>query len=115
MCRIYAPRYRQCTLAGVYYSPGSIDNRMQALELAYGDVKKAFEHFISHLCVDGRPFIVAAHSQGTRMVARLLAECVEGTPLVERLVAGERFDALLHASGVSCLTVLLRFSFWQPT
>jgi hypothetical protein len=74
---------------------------MQALELAYGDVKKAFEHFISHLCVDGRPFIVAAHSQGTRMVARLLAECVEGTPLVERLVAGESTPRLLFVPVLS--------------
>jgi hypothetical protein len=95
MCRIYAPRYRQCTLAGCYYTSGSIDDRMQAMELAYGDVKKAFEHFISQLCVGDRPFIVAAHSQGSRLVARLLAECVEGTPLVERLVAGERAPRLL--------------------
>lgn len=89
LCRIYAPRYRQVTLAGVYYAQGSVENRLAAIELAYSDVRAAFQHFLSHLCKGDRPFIVASHSQGTRMAARLLAEFVEGTDLVDRFIAGE--------------------------
>lgn len=85
LCRIYAPRYRQAHLLTIFYGP--VENRMHALEMAYEDVKKAFEHFIAELSGD-RPFIVAGHSQGARLACRLLADCVEGTPLMKRFIAG---------------------------
>lgn len=82
-CRVFAPRYRQATLA-VYFNAN--DSARQALELAYADTVAAFEHFIAHFN-DGRPFVLAAHSQGSGHLARLLAEHVSGTPLRTRLVA----------------------------
>lgn len=85
LCRIYAPRYRQAHLLTIFYGP--VENRMHALEIAYEDVKKAFQHFIAELSGD-RPFIVAGHSQGARLACRLLADCVEGTPLMKRFIAG---------------------------
>jgi Protein of unknown function (DUF3089) len=68
-CRIFAPRYRQATL-GAFFTPRKEDAR-QALDLAYGDVLKAFDYYIAH-DNGGRPFIIASHSQGSRHAVQLL-------------------------------------------
>lgn len=82
-CKIYAPRYRQATLFSFMDQKG---NGKQALELAYGDVKKAFEYFLEHHN-QGRPFILASHSQGSFHGVRLLEDYVTGKPLLNQLIA----------------------------
>jgi hypothetical protein len=77
-CRMYAPRYRQATLAGLKNPP--------AFALAYSDVQRAFRYYIAHLN-HGRPFIIASHSQGTGHAVRLLQDEIIGTPLQSRMVA----------------------------
>ncbi|CAN5297839.1 DUF3089 domain-containing protein [soil metagenome] len=77
-CRLYAPHYRQATLAGL--------GNPQAVALAYSDIAAAFRYFIARHN-DGRPFIIASHSQGTAHAIRLLQEEILGTPLQDRLVA----------------------------
>lgn len=81
-CRVYAPRYRQANLAA-FYSAG--DSAKISLDLAYQDVKSAFEYYLKNLN-KGRPIIVASHSQGTLHAARLLKEFFEGKPLQHQLV-----------------------------
>jgi hypothetical protein len=81
--RIYAPRYRQATLYSFMDEKG---NGERALELAYADVRKAFEYYLEHYN-EGRPIIVASHSQGSRHAIRLLQDYFTGTPLVSQLVA----------------------------
>ena len=51
----------------------------------YQDVKKAFEYFIKNYS-NGRPFIIASHSQGTHHSIRLLAEEIDGTNLYPRMI-----------------------------
>jgi hypothetical protein len=75
--RIYAPRYRVMTLGG-YTSPHDMQ---PALDLAYSDVRR-LEHWN-----DGRPILIASHSQGTQHARRLLDEFFREGPLRERLVA----------------------------
>ncbi len=82
-CRVYAPRYRQAT---IYAFVGSGDNGPQALDLAYGDVVVAFRYYVAHFN-DGRPFVLAAHSQGSRHADLLIADEITGTPLAERMIA----------------------------
>jgi Protein of unknown function (DUF3089) len=82
-CRIYAPRYRQATIYSFMDGSGS---GKAALQLAYEDVERAFDYFIEHYN-QGRPFILAAHSQGSVHVRTLLERRITGTPLRERLVA----------------------------
>jgi hypothetical protein len=77
-CRVYAPHYRQATLAGLKVPA--------AMDIAYADVARAFRYFIAHHN-DGRPFIIASHSQGTAHAIRLLQTQILGTPLQQRLVA----------------------------
>jgi hypothetical protein len=82
-CKIYAPRYRQATIYSFMDKSGS---GTSALQLAYEDVERAFDYFIEHYN-HGRPFILAAHSQGSVHVRTLLEKRITGTALRERLVA----------------------------
>ena len=83
-CKIYAPRYRQATL---YSFLDKGDNGQKALELAYSDVRDAFNYYLAHYN-HGRPFIIASHSQGSRHAIRLLHDFIEkDTALYHRMVA----------------------------
>lgn len=86
--RIYAPRYRQMSLSG--YRSDSDGDRDRALDLAYRDVRAAFEAFLGQWS-RGRPFIIAAHSQGSghglRLVSELMSDLAADPSLRKRLVA----------------------------
>lgn len=85
--RVFAPRYRQAHIKS--YSPiGHTDtlNAIAAFELAYLDVKKAFEYYMAH-DNNGRPIIIASHSQGSTHAKRLLKEFFDNQPLAKKLVA----------------------------
>ena len=83
-CRVYAPRYRQMSVAG-FLSPSA--SSKAAMDLAYSDVKRAFDYYLAHYN-HGRPFIIAGHSQGSRHARRLIEEEIAGTPLRKQFVAG---------------------------
>jgi hypothetical protein len=81
-CRIFSPVYRQATIHAFLLSRAS---GRAALDLAFSDVKRAFANFLNR--IDGRPFVVAGHSQGSHHLLRLLVECVDAEPSVaKRLV-----------------------------
>ena len=83
-CRVFAPRYRQANIAAFY-----TDNKLtadSALDVAYEDVKTAFEYYLKYEN-HGRPIIIASHSQGTLHAGRLLKEFFENKPLQKQLVA----------------------------
>lgn len=80
---VYAPRYRQVN--GQAFTEPSPDGA-RALEVAYADVLAAFERFLSVYNRE-RPFVLAAHSQGTALAARLLRERIADSSAQERLVA----------------------------
>ena len=84
--RIFAPRYRQAHLKS--YTPiNKIDTgyALAAFDIAYQDVKKAFEYYLEHYN-NGRPIIIASHSQGSTHTIRLLKEFFDGKPLSKKLV-----------------------------
>jgi len=80
-CRIFSPRYRQMTYLGHLHEDAP--RVRQAYNLAYGDVRRAFEVFAKQL-PEGRPWFLASHSQGTQHAARLLREVVDATPRLAR-------------------------------
>jgi Protein of unknown function (DUF3089) len=82
-CRVFAPRYRQAHINNFY----STDKQKAALafELAYQDLKTAFEYYLQHWN-NGRPIIIAGHSQGSFLAERLLKEFFDGKPLQNKLV-----------------------------
>lgn len=84
-CRVFAPRYRQATLYAMpIFEPGAGGAR--AVDLATRDVEAAFAHYLEHWN-RGRPFFLAAHSQGSLHARRLLERRISGTPLRDRMVA----------------------------
>ena len=81
--RVYAPRYRQASLGAAT----RIDfDSVTARALAFSDVLAAFDHFLDHWN-DGRPIVLAGHSQGSQHALRLLEVRFAGRPLRKRLVA----------------------------
>jgi len=81
-CRIYAPRYRQATLYSFFDKSGS---GSKALDLAYQDIKDAFSFYLDHYN-QGRPIIIAGHSQGAEHVKRLLKDFFDGKELQKQLI-----------------------------
>lgn len=82
-CKVYAPRYRQA-----HYSAFTTKDKASAdaaLDLAYSDVKSAFEYYLEHFN-HGRPIVIAGHSQGTVHAGRLLKDFFDGKPLQKQLV-----------------------------
>lgn len=94
---IYAPRYRQANGAA-FYTP-SPDGE-QAIALAYSDIDRAFTSFLARRAPN-RPFLVAAHSQGATLAARLLAARISGTPLRDQLVAAWIIGSGLTVEGLA--------------
>ncbi|MFK7905235.1 MAG: DUF3089 domain-containing protein [Chitinophagales bacterium] len=83
--RIYAPRYRQANLRAFYKEKGT-EEAKQALDLAYEDVKNAFQYYLDHYN-DNRPIIIASHSQGTLHATQLVKEFFDNPEWKDRLVA----------------------------
>ncbi len=81
-CRVFAPRYRQAHIRAFYIHTPEADS---AFEIAYADVKEAFEFYLKNYN-HNRPIIIASHSQGTKHAGRLLKEFFENKPLQKQLV-----------------------------
>ena len=81
---LYVPFYRQSHYK-IYVSPYDKQEEGSRM-IAYQDVKAAFEYFLKHYN-QGRPIIIASHSQGSIMCGMLLQEFFDGTPLQKQLVA----------------------------
>jgi hypothetical protein len=82
-CKVYAPRYRQAHLRAffTFNNPSAA----KAFDIAYDDLKRAFEYYLKHYN-NGRPIIIASHSQGSLHAVRLLQEFFDGQPLQKQLV-----------------------------
>ena len=80
---IWAPKYRQATFGAFLTTK---EDAEKALDFAYRDVLAAFDAFLEQAPKD-RPIILAAHSQGSLHLTRLLRERVAGTPLARRIAA----------------------------
>ncbi|MFA7440144.1 MAG: DUF3089 domain-containing protein [Sphingomonadaceae bacterium] len=81
VAEIWIPRYRQATF-GAFLQPGAEADA--ALDLAFGDVARAFDLFLAAQPID-RPLILAGHSQGSRHLLHLLAQRPD--VLADRVVA----------------------------
>lgn len=84
---IYAPYYRQADIFYVLELP-TLEEREQVIAGAPTlDAMAAFDYYIQHFN-NGRPFILAGHSQGSNVLLNLLADYMEENPEVyERMIA----------------------------
>ncbi|MCF6212947.1 MAG: DUF3089 domain-containing protein [Flavobacteriaceae bacterium] len=81
--KLYVPYYRQAHIRSYNQF---LNGGKEALDLAYADVKAAFQYYLKNYN-NGRPFIIASHSQGTTHAIKLLKEFVDGKPLQKQLIA----------------------------
>jgi len=95
-CRVYVPRYRMAAFFAYLWRHR--DGR-KAFDLAYSDVKAAFDYYLLHYN-KGRPIIIAGHSQGSDHAVRLLQEYFDGdtTELQKQLVAAYVPGSLIYKS-----------------
>ncbi len=80
---LWVPRYRQAAFGA--FLTGAPDGT-KALDAAYADVLRAFDHFIASVDKDA-PIVLAGHSQGAFHLKRLMRERVAGKPLARRIAA----------------------------
>jgi hypothetical protein len=81
--KVYAPRYRQAHLISFFTEDTISANK--ALDLAYKDVKTAFEYYLKNYN-NGRPIILASHSQGSAHMIRILKDFFDNDSLIRKLV-----------------------------
>jgi hypothetical protein len=87
VCQVYAPIYRQVTLADLAAHPDLNFGPAETVT-AYDSIRSGFEDFLAHELGD-RPFVVIGDSQGAAMLNLLLANIVDPNPALRaRLVAG---------------------------
>jgi hypothetical protein len=83
VAEIWAPKYRQATFGAFMTTK---DDAQKALDFAYRDVLAAFEAFLVQ-APKNRPIILAAHSQGSLHLLRLLQQRIAGKPEARRIAA----------------------------
>ncbi len=81
--RIFAPRYRQANYFA-YLTKDTLQ-ALAAFDKAYADIRAGFQFYLQHYN-NGRPIVIASHSQGSTHAKRLLKEFFDGQPLQSRLV-----------------------------
>ncbi|WP_319772086.1 DUF3089 domain-containing protein [Breoghania sp.] len=81
---LYAPLYRQMNLAGF-----NLPEEQRDAIVAYGedDAKRAMAYYMEHYN-KGRPFILAAHSQGSYVLTQLLVDYWGKLGIEDQLIAG---------------------------
>lgn len=80
---LYAPYYRQMNMAALSMSP---EKQEQLLSYGKDDVLRAFLYYLKYQN-DGRPFIIAGHSQGSDLLLMLLREKWGRLGVEDQLVA----------------------------
>ncbi len=81
---LYVPFYRQAHYR-IFINPYS-EQGPEAGILAYKDVRRAFEYYLKHYN-QGKPIIIAAHSQGSLHAKKIIQEFFDGKPLQKKLIA----------------------------
>jgi len=84
-CRVYAPLYRQVTLAALRAllggRPAAVDRN-----LAYGDVLDAWNYYLQH-DNQGRGVVLIGHSQGSMVLTELIKREIDGKPIQNQLIS----------------------------
>lgn len=116
--RFFAPYYQQAGL-NVYTIP--VEEREQYLEVAYEDVKAAFEYYMENYNEE-RPIVLAGFSQGADMCLRLMKDYFHEEENAELLVACyaigwsitedemEQYPHLAFAAGETDTGVIVAFN-----
>jgi hypothetical protein len=86
-CRLYAPIYRQITLAGLRLIMGGNASGLALNRgIQYDDVRDAWNYYAGH-DNQGRGFVLIGHSQGSLILTELIRREIEGKPVEARMIS----------------------------
>merc|ERR1719265_2111487 len=68
-------------------SADKVDRVKESVDLAAGDLRRAFEAFLEQRPDKQRPFFIAGHSQGSILMSKVLKDVVDGTEHEQYFVA----------------------------
>jgi pimeloyl-ACP methyl ester carboxylesterase len=102
---LFAPYYRQMSMARLNPDEDMFQN--EYFKVGYSDISRAFTYYLEHLN-EGRPFILAGHSQGSMALISLMQEYFDDPELQERLVAA-------YLIGYSITPDILAAAPWMRT
>jgi hypothetical protein len=83
--RLFVPFYRQNHYRA-FFKPHINEGGIEAIAFAYADVKAAFDYYMEFEN-NGRPIILAGHSQGAHHLKKILQKYFDDKPLQNKLVA----------------------------
>lgn len=86
-CRVFAPMYRQITLAGLRTALATNADPLTLFSkgVQYDDVRDAWQHYLKN-DNQGRGFVLIGHSQGAFILQSLIANEIDGKPIQKQLV-----------------------------
>ena len=85
-CRLFAPMYRQLTLAAMGRANAAGIESPDFLGLGYEDVRAAWRYYLAH-DNGNRGIVLIGHSQGTSILTELIRREIDGTPMQSRIVS----------------------------
>jgi DUF3089 family protein len=85
-CRVFAPMYRQLTLAAMGRANAAGIESPDFLGPGYEDVRAAWRYYLAH-DNGNRGIVLVGHSQGTSILTELIRREIEGTPTQSRIVS----------------------------
>ncbi len=90
VCRQFAPLYRQTTLTVLRAASSGVQPTGERLPQGtggYNDVVDAWKYYMAH-DNKGRGVVLIGHSQGASVIARLIAQEIEGKPAQKQFISG---------------------------
>jgi hypothetical protein len=95
VCRLFAPLYRQVTLAGLRVMlAGAGGGAALSRGSQYNDVRDAWRYYLEH-DNRGRGVVLVGHSQGSFILTELIRQEIDGKPVQSRLVSAILLGATL--------------------
>lgn len=82
---LYVPFYRQAHYRSFDQKYSKVEGP-KSWRIAYEDIRNSFEYYLQNFN-NGKPIIIASHSQGSLMARELLKDYFDGKPLQRLLVA----------------------------
>ncbi len=79
VCRVWAPIYRQQTVAGLL----DVTAYKQTTDIAFKSLLSGWRDYLAH-DNHGRPFVLIGHSQGAAMLIRLIRSQIDANPALRK-------------------------------